>query len=358
MARLVEEIEQGWTLPAEWYSDPAIFRLERQRIFRRSWQWAGHLHELPEPGSFLTCRAGDIPVVLVRDRAGDLRAFVNVCRHRGHLVVQGSGRRETLQCPYHAWTYDLDGTLRAAPRSEREPSFDPSALGLLPVQVATWGPLVFVNPDLEAGPLADTLGELPAIVAEAALDFPRLRFRARSESVIAANWKIVVENFLECYHCPVAHPGFSRVIDVDPESYRLEEHEWFSSQIGPLRSGDGDAASWNARGEIRDSHFHFLWPNFTLNVVPGPPNMAPLVFLPLDAERTLSIIDYYFAEDVSDEDADAIVAFGNEVGQEDQRLVESVHAGLRTGMVRQGRLLLSSEHLIQHFQRLVARSLA
>ncbi len=166
-----EGVEQGYTLPASWYEDPAVYRLEQERIFRRTWQYAGHVDRVARPGDYFTCRAGDVPVVVVRDRAGNVNAFVNVCRHRWTEVVQGSGHRETLQCPYHAWTYDLDGSLRAAPRCELEPGFDKSEYGLLPVKVDTWGPFVFVNPDLDAAPLAEMLGELPEIVARSGLDF-------------------------------------------------------------------------------------------------------------------------------------------------------------------------------------------
>ena len=350
------------TLPAAWYSDPEIFRAERERIFLREWQYAGHADRVADPGGYLTCAAGEVPIVVVRGRDGVLRAFVNVCRHRGHLVAEGSGRRETLQCPYHAWTYDLDGSLRAAPRSEREPGFDRSGLGLLPVAVDTSGPLVFVNPDPETAPLAEALGELPDVLAATGFDFAGLRAYEHSEWVVAANWKVVVENFLECYHCPVAHPSFSELIDVDPDAYRLEVHERFSSQIGPVRrevfEGDGRKLAYDPRGEVRDSHFHFLWPNFTLNVVPGPPNVLPLAFVPLDPERTLVVGDYCFGEGVDEAQARGIIDFGNEVGREDQLLVESVQRGLRSGAVEHGRLLLSSEHLIQHFQRLVERALA
>ena len=177
------------TLPWEWYSDPAVLRLERERIFRRAWQYAGRADQVAEPGAFFTCDAGGVPVVVVRDREGVLRAFLNVCRHRGSLVCEGEGRRETLQCPYHAWTYDLDGSLRAAPRADREPGFDRDVLGLLPATVDTWGPFVFVNPDAAAPPLREVLGELPQLVADAGLDVDALRFLRRSHSAYDATWQ-------------------------------------------------------------------------------------------------------------------------------------------------------------------------
>ena len=357
------ELERGSTLPASWYSDPEILRLERELIFAHAWQYAGVLEQVTEPGAFFTCNAGGIPVVVLRDRAGELRGFVNVCRHRGHEVAQGCGRRETLQCPYHAWTYDLDGSLRAAPRADREPGFDRSDWSLLPVLVEAWGPLVFVNPDINAAPLAETLGTLPQEMVARGLDPAELVYRGRSrEWIVEANWKIVIENYLECYHCPVAHKSFSRLIDVDPDAYHLSTARWSSSQYGPVQEGvvreDGQGLPYDPAGEIRSSQFHYVWPNWTLNTFPGPPNVRVLVIRPLDAERTVTFVDGFWAADTPDEIVEEISAFGLVVGQEDNDLVESVHRGLKSGAIPHGRLLLESEHLVQHFQLLVHDTLA
>jgi phenylpropionate dioxygenase-like ring-hydroxylating dioxygenase large terminal subunit len=355
---LREGLEQGLTLPASWYSDPEVLRLEQERIFRRTWQYAGVLEQASEPGAFFTCRLGDVPVVVVRDGSGELRAFVNVCRHRGHEVAQGCGKRETLQCPYHAWTYGLEGSLRAAPRSDREPGFDLGDWSLRPVLVDTWGPLVFVNPDLEAAPLRKTLGDLPEDMVRRGLDPSTFVYRGRSrEWVVDANWKIVVENFLECYHCPVAHKSFSRLIDVDPDAYQLTTARWSSSQYAPVHSGNGRDLPYEPDGDFQATQFHFVFPNWTLNTLPGPPHVRVLVFQPLGSERTSTFVDGFWPPDVPDDVIEEITAFGAVVGQEDKDLVESVHRGLRSGAVEQGRLLLGSEHLIQHFQLLVHEAL-
>ncbi len=357
---LRSQLEQGLTLPASWYSDPRVYALEQELIFRRTWQYAGQVGDVIEAGQFFTCQAGDVPVVVVRGHDAELRAFVNVCRHRGHLVAAGCGRRETLQCPYHAWTYGLDGSLRAAPRSEREPGFEKGDWTLLPVGVDTWGPLVFVNTDAGAAPLAKTIGGLPRSLAALGLDPSALEFRGRGrEWVIDANWKIVVENFLECYHCPVAHKSFSRLIDVDPDTYRLTTDRWTSSQYGPVNEPDGNGRlPYEAAGEIRSSQFHFIWPNWTLNTFPGPANLRVLVFRPLDPDRTVSWVDGFWAPGTSERTIEEITAFGNVVGAEDVDLVRSVHLGLKSGLVEQGRLLLDSEVLLQHFQLLVHEALA
>ena len=129
------------TLPYSWYADPAVAAAEREQIFRRSWQYVGHLGELDGPGSMFPTQVGGLPLVVVLDREGELRAFLNVCRHRGTVLVDEPQRRGTIQCPYHAWTYGLDGSLRGAPRSKEEPDFDMDCLGLVPAQVGTLGPV-------------------------------------------------------------------------------------------------------------------------------------------------------------------------------------------------------------------------
>jgi phenylpropionate dioxygenase-like ring-hydroxylating dioxygenase large terminal subunit len=345
------------TLPWSWYSDPAVLELEQESIFGRSWQYAAHSGQVAEPGSYVATRAGHLPVVVVRDREGALRAFVNVCRHRGSLVCDGSGRRETLQCPYHAWTYGLDGSLLAAPRSDREPGFDAASLGLLPVRADSWGPFVFVNPDLDAAPLAEHLGELPALLAADGLDVDALVFHARAETEYEANWKVCSENYLECYHCSVAHPTFSQAIDVAPDAYTLETRRGgLLSQFGPPRNGGGGV--YDASGEIARGQFHFLFPNTAVNVMPGRPNLSVGPIVPLSADRTYRYLDYFFAPGTDAAWIDDYMELDNQVGAEDRLLVERVHTGMRGGVIDQGALLPVSERLIAEFQNLVASALA
>jgi carnitine monooxygenase subunit len=357
---LASRLDAGVTLPFSWFADPEIFRLEQERVFATSWQYAMPTAWVSEAGEYATCHAGLVPIVVVRDHDGRLNGFVNICRHRATEVAQGRGKRETLQCPYHAWTYGLDGGLRAAPRSDREAGFDASELCLLRVAVDTWGPFVFVNRDVEAPPLAEVLGELPDRLSAAGIDLGGLHFRERSEWELAANWKAVVENYLECYHCPTAHPGFSKLIDVDPDAYRLESGEWFSSQIGRVRAsvaeGNG-SAPYRLDGRSHEAHFHYVWPTFTINVLPGPANLTAFFFVPLDAGRTMTIADAFYGDDATEDDIRAMEEFGTQVGLEDQALVESIQRAARSGGLTEGRLLLESEHLIQHFQRLVERAL-
>jgi len=343
------------TIPWDWYVDPSVARIEQERIFRRTWQYAGHTGDLTEPGSFVTTRAGDVPIVLVRNRDNKLRAFVNVCRHRGHPLCDGAGRRETLQCPYHAWTYDLDGSLRTAPRADTEPGFDREGLGLVPVAADTWGPFVFVNPDPTAGTLAEHLGDLPRLVAEGGIDVDALVFDRRAETEYDANWKVCVENYLECYHCAVAHPSFSRAIDVAPDAYILEEHPTFSSQYGPPKNGGGGV--YDAAGEIDRGQFHLLFPGTTINVMPGRGNFSIGPVVPLGAERTYRFLDYFFLPDTDEQWIADYLELDNQVGAEDRVLVERVQVGMRSGLIAEGALMQESERLIAHFERLLVDAL-
>jgi phenylpropionate dioxygenase-like ring-hydroxylating dioxygenase large terminal subunit len=331
-----------------------VLRREHERIFLRSWQYVGHAGQVAEPGSYFTGQLGLAPVVVTRARDGELRAFLNVCRHRGFVVADGAGRRETLQCRYHAWTYGLDGHLKAAPRSDREPGFDAEELGLVPLRVATWGPFVFVNAADDAPPLDEAVGPVPAQLAEI-LDVDALEFRFRTEFTLDANWKVSCENFLECYHCAVAHPGFTAAVDVSPDAYRLDTDGLTSSQFGPLRE-NGD--SFLAGGELPRSQFHFVWPNFGINVFPGRPNLSCGPIVPMGPERTARFLDYFFAPAVDEAWVEELMAFDDQIGREDTALVEGVQRGLRAGVLAEGRILSESEQLVAHFQRLCMDALA
>ena len=341
------------TLPYRWYTDPEVLAAERERLFAPAWHYAGHLGLVAEPGSYFTCRAGDVPVVVARDRDGVLRALVNVCRHRGAEVVSGAGRRTTLQCHYHAWTYDLDGALRAAPRADAH-SLNRAALGLRAASLDRWGPFLFVHASSHPPPLADTLGALPAIVADGGLDVDALVFHHRSEYRLQANWKVLVENFLECYHCAVAHPGLADVVDVDHDAYRLERHPTFASHFAHVRERPRDPR-YDAAGI--DGQFHLVWPSLKVNVMPGRANMSIGPLTPVAPGCTDGVLDYFFA---ADEDPDWIADFmrlDDEVGAEDRALVESVQRGMASGALEHGELLLPSEDLIAAFQEWVAGAL-
>jgi phenylpropionate dioxygenase-like ring-hydroxylating dioxygenase large terminal subunit len=351
-------IEARATLPGAWYVDEEVFAAEQELIFGREWQYAGPAAAVERPGDFVTYRAGRVPLVIVRDGNGSLNAFVNVCRHRGaEVVVAESGNRQTLQCHYHAWTYGLDGCLRAAPGEKDQPGFDRREFSLLPVQADTWGPFLFVNPDPDAPPLAEALGELRALVTDSGLDLGALRLRETADYDVRANWKAIVDNQLECYHCPVAHPSFMTLVDTD--DYTTEDFGTFVLQRGRVRESARDGGAPYRIGDgVRDSFYVFLWPNFALNVYPGPGNVSVNVYLPLAADRSLARYHYFFTDAVRDEELAEFSAFIDGVQREDIVLVESVQRGLSSGRYDRGRLFAGREDALAAFAERVTRALA
>ncbi|MBN1529483.1 MAG: aromatic ring-hydroxylating dioxygenase subunit alpha [Thermoleophilaceae bacterium] len=345
------------TTPYSWYVDPAVLAAERDRIFRRTWQYAGHTGDLDGPGSFFPTQAGGFPVIVALDNDGELRGHLNICRHRGTILVDEPQRRGTIQCPYHAWTYGLDGSLRGAPRSKDEPGFDKEELGLAPVSVDTWGPFVFVNPDPDAAPLADTLGDLPAVVAANGLDVDALRFHHRTSYSINANWKIAIENYLECYHCQLNHPDLMKVIDE--ESQRHEASGLRLSQFPPVHP---EALNGSAPYDISDgvptAQYHILFPAMKFNVNPGRPNLSIGPMWPTAVDRTEAWFDYFFVDGVDETWIAQMLEFDNQVGSEDTALVEAVQRGAGSGGLTHGRLLARTEVLIGAFQQLVRDRLA
>jgi phenylpropionate dioxygenase-like ring-hydroxylating dioxygenase large terminal subunit len=340
------------TLPYSWYADPAVLEAERQTIFRRSWQYVGHTRELAGPGSFFPTRVAGLPLVVALDRDGELRGFFNVCRHRGTILVNQPRRRGTIQCPYHAWTYGLDGALRGAPRSRDEPGFDADELGLVPVQLGTWGPFVFANPDAEAPALEAALGDLPSVVAENGLDLDALVFHHRVRYELNANWKIAVENYLECYHCQLNHADLVKVIDEAAQ--RMEHAGLRLSQFPPLHSDAlTGAAPYDVTGTAPTAQYHILFPAMKFNRNPGRPNLSIGPMWPVAPDKTAAWFDYFFAEGTDEAWIETMVAFDDQVGSEDTGLVEAVQRGAASGALEHGRLLTRTEGLIGAFQELV-----
>jgi ferredoxin-NADP reductase/phenylpropionate dioxygenase-like ring-hydroxylating dioxygenase large terminal subunit len=358
---LIAAVRRGESLPISWYIDPAITEQEMTRIFRRTWQYIGPIRELQSVGDYIAGTAGNVPVAVMRNRDG-LSAVVNVCRHRRHQVLKGRGNTRMIQCPYHAWVYDLKGCLKGAPRSEGDPDFRVEDYPLLPIRVEAVGPFVFVNLDPNAEPASTYYGRVLEHIVESGIDLQTLELYEREEWEASANWKTMLENFLECYHCAVAHPGFSAAIDVKPENYLLTHEDWFSSQIGHVRDaaleGKSQVTIYDARGDIRQAQYHLLWPNFTININPGFPNLSVDVWLPNGPHSSKGFSEQYFAPGVTKEFAEELIEFNRQVGHEDDELTNSVQIGQRSGLPEKARFLPHAEYLAIHFQSLVARALA
>lgn len=358
---LLAALDRGESLPAHWYTDAAITAREIEKIFRKTWNYIGPAKELANRGDYITGYVGEVPVVVIRNESG-LAGFVNVCRHRRHEVMKGRGNSKIMQCGYHAWTYDLAGCLKGAPRSAAEPNFKLADYPLLPLRVESLGPWVFVNLDAQAKSLTSYFGDLLKIVEGSGVQLESLELYNREEWNANANWKTMLENYLECYHCAVAHPGFSAAIDVKPENYDLTMHGWFASQLGDVRQsaleGKTSIKIYDVRGEVTQSQYHLLWPNITININPGFPNLSIDVWVPDGPNLAKGFSEQYFGPGVSENFAKDLIAFNKQVGHEDDVLTNSVQRGLIGGLPDRGRFLTNSEHLCIHFQRLVVQALA
>ncbi len=346
------DLARASTIPARWYTDPAMPAAESRKVFGRTWQVVGRSRDVATPNSYLAGEVTGEPILVTRDSEGALRAFSNVCRHRGSLLAEGSGQAGVIRCPYHAWTYTLDGRLHGVPEFEGVADWNRSQTCLPQFRVETWGPFVFVNQDPHAPPLAEVLGAIPREAAEIGCRMDELSFAARRDYVIECNWKVYVDNYLEGYHLPAAHPSLCR--ELDYAQYRVETHRYYSSQIAPIkpRSDEGSRRYQFADGSNR-AGYYWIFPNFMLNVYPD--NMSSNLILPLGPDRTLTIFEWFAYGGA--EVAQATIDFSDEIQQEDIRICESVQRGLRARNYSQGRFSVKRENGVHHFHGLLAEFL-
>ncbi len=225
-------LEHASTIPASWYVDARVAELERENVFGRTWQVAARADQLQGPGQYVTCDLAGEPLVIVRGSDRELRAFYNVCRHHAAAVVtEEQGTAGIFRCPYHGWSYGLDGSLKGAPEFEGVCGFDRAQNGLMPVRVETWEQFVFVNLDLKAAPLEGFLGGLTQKVAP--LDLGSLHFFERRSYSLNCNWKVFVDNYLDGgYHVPHLHKGLNSVLDY--KQYTIENEDRYCLQSSPM----------------------------------------------------------------------------------------------------------------------------
>ncbi|MEM1046766.1 MAG: ring-hydroxylating oxygenase subunit alpha [Pseudomonadota bacterium] len=345
------------SLNADAYTDPRWFAYEQQTVFSRSWIWICHEEKLRVPGAYVTADIAGHPIVVVRDRDGVLRAFYNVCKHRAHLLLEGEGRTTRILCPYHAWVYDLTGRLRRAPETEHLSGFDIGDIGLEVVRVEEFCGFVFVNLDPAAPTLSDQSGDLETEIRHWAPDIGDLTFGHRLTYDIRSNWKNVVDNFLECYHCPTAHKDFCTLVDMD--TYRVTTHGIYSSHMA--EAGKGQNAAYDvSNATVRTHAVWWLWPTTCLMRYPGRSSMIVLNIIPAGPDRTLETYDFFLETPEPDAMEREAIRYLDEVLQvEDIALVESVQRGMETPAFTQGRIVHDphgtgkSEHAVHHFHGLV-----
>jgi choline monooxygenase len=346
-----DSLDHAWTIPSPWYFDQRIHELEQQSVFAKTWQAVGRGDQVPEKGNFFTADIAGEPIVVTRGDDAQLRAFYNVCRHHAAAVVtEAQGCAKQFRCPYHGWTYGIDGALKGMVEFEGVCNFDRAKNGLVPVKVDTWENFVFVNLDSYAAPLQNFLGAIPGIVAPLQLT-KKLTYFDRRVYTLNCNWKVYVDNYLDGgYHVPHAHKGLSSVIEYT--KYTIENFERACLQSSPLSS---DAKSEAGVAATRQGRAFYLWiyPNFMINAYEGV--MDTNLVLPLGVDKCAVVFDYYFA-DISRKalkQNKASIKVSEKVQDEDVSICDTVQRGLGSRAYVAGRLSVRREAGEHLFHRLL-----
>lgn len=343
-------LERANTVPNSWYTSPEVAALERDAIFRPAWHFLGRAEQAAAPGQFVTADLAGEPVLAVRNEAGALNGFVNVCRHRAARVCpEECGTVTKLRCRYHGWTYDLSGKLRGVPEFDGVQNFAREDNGLPPVAVDVWGPFLFVNFAEAPEPLSAFLGPLVSW-AERTKAFDGLQWFARKSYDLACNWKVYVDNYLDGgYHVNTVHPALAGALNY--LEYRTVPDGNTVLQSAPTKPTDGGAGVTRTG----DAAYWWLWPNFMLNAYAGV--MDTNLVLPLGPDRCRVVFDFYFADSVSDEFKRQSVEVAEQVQQEDIGVCEEVQRNLHGRSFTTGRFSVKRENGGHYFHQKLGRVL-
>jgi len=346
------------TLPGRDYHAPEIFELEREQVFARSWFYAGRVEKLQQPGDFITLEVAGESVIVLRAGEGELHAFYNVCRHRGsRLCEQASGRmRGAVKCPYHAWSYSFDGRLIGTPMVDRD-EIDRESLGLWPAAVDVWQGFLFVHLDPGPAALEEALRdqhEQPLTMARFGLD--RLRIGHTTVSEVEANWKILIDNYNECLHCPTVHP---ELVAVVPTFRAGNSYDPSRSDGGVELAGGGNSFSATGRSSLpvteglseagSSLYGCTVYPNMFIDVTGT--GAISTILLPRGPGHTTVVTEYLFAPEVIAADGfdpSEIVDFVELVAHQDYEVCERVQRGIRSRAFTHG-VLAEKDELIGAF---------
>lgn len=354
MDGLAKAVAAGWGLPVQSYADQNWHAHERAAVFDRAWYYVGMAQTVPDAGDVMIGHAGLVPVIVARGRDGTLRALANVCKHRGHPVCRAGGRHRVLSCPYHGWTYELDGRLRGAPGSEAEVNFDKADFGLTRLRLDNWGPMIFVSPDPGARPLTEHFPDFGAIATrrDFNLDPHAYRFHRRYEATVRANWKIWYDNTLECFHCPHVHGhSFNDAYAVDQGDYECLIEDRVVSYCfppKPLRHANRLQVTWN-------KHLH-LFPGFF--VTQQDDIMLVHQMRVIDPETTTVFWDVLSEVGADPDRVEGWCKIWEDTLMEDKAAVEAVHANIASRVLVANRYMRSREPVPQNINRWLLAAMA
>jgi glycine betaine catabolism A len=359
------------TLPGLSYTDPALFQQEQEKIFEARWIAAARSADLDGPGTFRTLDVGRENVILVRGRDGQLRAFLNVCRHRGARVCmeQSGVARRNIQCGYHAWTYGLDGKLVAAPNLNKMPDIDRTEYGLIPVPLREWLGYAWVCVADEPPSFEDTvIGAVDERLGGADViegwDIESLEVGRRISYDVAANWKLIIENFMECYHCATIHPELTEVLPEFADGFAAQYFVGHGAAFGEEVQGftvDGSAGVSVIPGVVdgHDRKYYAITvnPQVFINLVPD--HVIFHRMYPVGPDRTVVECDWLYLPEVvrSGHDLDRSVELFHRVNQQDFDACERCQLAASSKAYAQGGVLVPSEHHIGAFHSWVTEQL-
>ncbi|GAA1986364.1 aromatic ring-hydroxylating dioxygenase subunit alpha [Catenulispora subtropica] len=355
------------TLPGSSYTDPQIFALEQEMIFERMWFCAARSSDLDTPGKFQTVQVGRESVLVARSRDGGVNAFLNICRHRGaRLCTEESGEvKRAFQCPYHAWTYGLDGKLVAAPNLTSMPDVDRTTYGLLRVHVREWLGYVWVclaqePPSFEDDVVAAATERLGDAEAIKRYQVEGLAVGRRIRYDVKANWKLIVENFMECYHCATIHPELTEVLPEFADGYAAQYYVGHGAEFGgeiqgfTVDGGEGvDRIPTVSEDQDRRYYAITVKPQVFINLVPD--HVIVLRMYPLAADHTVVDCDWLFLPGVVDsgQDVSRSVELFHRVNTQDFDACERCQPAMDSRGYRDGGVLVPSEHHIAAFHEWV-----
>ncbi|WP_017615915.1 aromatic ring-hydroxylating oxygenase subunit alpha [Nocardiopsis salina] len=360
------------TLPGTDYTDPGTFRLEQEHIFEAQWFCAVRSSDLDKPGAFRTVQIGRESVIVTRARDGKPRAFLNVCRHRGaRLCMEESGAvKRSFQCPYHAWTYGLDGKLVAAPNLTSMPDIDRTAYGLQPLNLTEWLGYVWVcladdPPSFEETVVADVVARLGSTAAIDNYGIDGLTVGKRITYDVQANWKLIIENFMECYHCATIHPELTEVLPEFADGYAAQYYVGHGASFGEDVEGftvDGSEGFGRLDGvsEEQDRSYYAITvrPQVFVNLVPD--HVIFHRMYPVAVDRTIVECDWLYTQEVVDsgKDLSRSVEIFHRVNQQDFDACERCQPAMSSRQYAGGGVLVPSEHHIGEFHTWVEAAIA
>ena len=358
--------ENKRTLAARYYIQPDILEQEKENVFFRTWQYACHASQLAEPGSFVTMEIFDQKLLLSKGHDDIIRAFYNVCPHRGHTLVEGSGVKTRFTCPYHAWTFSLDGRLRGMPRGENTDAPSRSGICLSEVRVDRLIDFIFVNLDPEAQPLSEFVPGLEEQIREVVPDLSDMALvtgdQLGASYPCEANWKVLVDNYLECHHCGVAHDTFNDIMDIANSKFSL--HPNYTHQIAPTKKIENNRAfPLNLEHDVTVAHFWYMYPNIGFGLFPGARAFYLSAWTPItvdQAHRTSTFLEPKAPTDpgMLERSRARSKWSSSVVTLEDKALCENVQIGLHQRGYTQGWYVTDpeqhgiSEHAMRHFHDL------